>query len=75
MMMGAHANERVRMCWSIGGDFVMVASNDCVSMERTTIHGFRALLSSRLRVQITTRRAATHCVDTPLIAFPTALFP
>ena len=27
----------------------------------TTIHGFRALLSNRLRVRVTTGRVATHC--------------
>ena len=31
-----------------------------IRIERTTIHGFRTLLSSRLRVQITTGRAASH---------------
>ena len=32
-----------------------------LSIKRTTIHGFKALLSSRLRAQITTGRAASHC--------------
>ena len=32
-----------------------------VPSVRTTIHGFRALLSSRLRAQVTTVRAASHC--------------
>ena len=29
--------------------------------KRTTIHGFRALLSSRLRIKVTTGRVASHC--------------
>ena len=32
-----------------------------VPSVRTTIHGFRALLSNRLRVRVTTGRVATHC--------------
>ena len=32
-----------------------------VSIERTTIHGFRALLSSRLGTRVATRRVASHC--------------
>ena len=32
-----------------------------IRIKRTTIHGFKALLSSRLRAQITTGRAASHC--------------
>ena len=32
-----------------------------VSIERTTIHGFRAFLVSRLRIRVTTGRVATHC--------------
>ena len=32
-----------------------------IRIERTTIIGFRALLSSRLRVRVTTGRAASHC--------------
>ena len=32
-----------------------------IRIERTTIIGFRALLSNRLRAQITTGRAASHC--------------
>ena len=31
------------------------------STERTTLHSFRALLSSRLSIRVTTRRAASHC--------------
>ena len=32
-----------------------------IRIKRTTIHGFKALLSSRLRVRVTTRGAAGHC--------------
>ena len=70
-MMGAHANDHVSMRWWIGEDCLMVAGDDgaeekefwvqhChTSTERTTIHGFRALLSSRLGVRITTGRVAS----------------
>ena len=32
-----------------------------IGIERTTIHGFRALFSSRLGIGVTTGRVATHC--------------
>ena len=32
-----------------------------IGIERTTIHGFRALLSIRLFLRVTTRRVASHC--------------
>ena len=74
-LMGAHANDRVSMRWWIGEDYAMVARDDGkkevvmgvsvqnwhTSTERTTLHGFKALFSSRLGVRITTRRAASHC--------------
>ena len=69
-------DDRVSTYWWIGYEFVMVAGADGAveeavmgvsvydwhtSTKRTTIHCFRALLSSRLGVRVTTRRAASHC--------------
>ena len=32
-----------------------------IRIERTTIHGFTALLSNRLGIRVTTQRVASHC--------------
>ena len=76
-MMGAHSNDRVSMRWWIGEKFVVAVGDDgaeegaggqslfmigiSVPSVRTTIHGFRALLSIGLGVRVTTGRVATHC--------------
>ena len=43
-------------------DVVGVSVHDWhIRIERTTIHGFRALFSSGFVICVTTRRVATHC--------------
>ena len=45
-----------------GEEVVGISVHDWhIRIKRTTIHGFKALLSSRLRAQVTTGRAASHC--------------
>ena len=44
-----------------GGGGGSVQKNWHVSIERTTIHGFRAWFSIRLGIRVTTGRVATHC--------------